>query len=221
MREQEFFSGHWQRLAQELGLDEATSGKVETYLLTQYSAPQRHYHNLRHILSMLNSAEALREQFEDPVPAMLAIVFHDAVYDPARNDNEAQSAAVMRALLKGAVKEETLEVAAFTILATKAHQATEHRDTDLVIDLDMAILAQPWAIYARYAAGVMAEYTPTYGEAVYRDARPRLFLDPTVEHGQIFLTELFKPLTAQAIHNMQREREILVSGKSFSGPSRA
>ncbi len=90
-------------------------------------------------------------------------------------------------------------------------------DTNTIIDLDMYILAQPWAVYEQYAQAIMKEYLPVQGEEAYRANRPTRFLQPAINSGAIFITNEFRPLAAQAVRNMEREIDILASGKSFGG----
>ena len=213
----ERFLSKWWGLAANLDLDESTSKEVGDYLLAQYSGSDRHYHNVRHIVSMLDGFDGLKAKFEQPVAAELAIFFHDAIYDAARSDNEEQSAIKMKEKLRGVVDDAILDSAEFSIQATKKHAATSNPDTNLILDLDMAILGQSWAVYERYAKSVMQEYVPVHGEEAYRQGRPVRFLEPTIAHGDIFLTDDFKHLNESAIRNMRREVEILKSGKAFAG----
>jgi predicted metal-dependent HD superfamily phosphohydrolase len=211
------FVSRWQALAAHIGLDRAKSQEVGGYLLSQYSGSDRHYHGVEHIVSMLEGLDAVKAAFEHPLAAELAIFFHDVIYNPSRHDNEAQSAKKMQDLLGTLVDETLLETALRSVEATKQHAMTPSHDTNLLLDLDMAILGQPWDVYARYAQGVMQEYLPVYGELAYRHGRRRMFLEPTVAHGTVFLTDAFKHLNSQAIRNLQREAEILKSGKPFAG----
>jgi predicted metal-dependent HD superfamily phosphohydrolase len=211
------FVHRWQALAANIGLDRARSQAVGEYLLAQYSGTDRHYHGVNHIVSMLEGFDAIKATFEHPLAGELAIFFHDVIFDPSRHDNEEQSAKKLQDLLGGLVARTLLEPAARSIEATKEHALTPSHDTNLLLDLDMAILGQPWPVYERYADGVMQEYLPVYGELAYRHGRRTLFLEPTIAHGTVFLTDAFKPLNSQAIQNMQREAEILKSGRPFAG----
>lgn len=210
------FTEHWNSLARELGLSNEKSQEVYNFLLSKYSGKDRHYHSVRHIVSMLDGFELLKDKFSNPVAARLAIVFHDVIYDASKKDNEEQSANAMKKMLAGLVDQAILEKAAFTINATKEHKATPSNDTNLVIDIDMAILGQPWAVYERYASGVMQEYIPVYGEDAYRAGRPQ-FLDVTAGQESIFITDEFRHLDTQARKNMAQERGMLLEGKLFSG----
>ena len=207
----------WRALAFTLGLNEIKSKEVGDDLLAQYSGSQRHYHSVRHIVSMLDGFDALTTKFKHPKAAELAIFFHDVIYDPARSDNEEQSATKMKEILQGVVDDEILSSSTFHIEATKKHAFTLNSDTNFILDLDMAILGQPWAVYKEYARGVMQEYLPVYDEQVYRQGRQKLFLEPMIAHGNIYLTNDFKHLNQKAMSNMQREAEILKSGESFAG----
>ncbi|EKF38376.1 hypothetical protein MOQ_001416 [Trypanosoma cruzi marinkellei] len=81
----------------------AVTDLYEKYIVARYTEPQRHYHTMAHLEEMLSCLA--RFQSEAPVahrlPAEgtrrlvveLAILFHDAVYDPRRSDNEERSAA--------------------------------------------------------------------------------------------------------------------------------
>jgi predicted metal-dependent HD superfamily phosphohydrolase len=207
------FIERWQAIAAKLSVDRARSQVIGNDLLAQYSGSDRHYHGVGHIVSMLEGFDAIKATFEQPLAAELAIFFHDVIYDPSRRDNEEQSARKMQDLLGGLVDQTLLESAARSVQATKQHALTSSHDTNLLLDLDMAILGQPWPVYERYAKGVMQEYLPLYGEVAYRHGRRTLFLEPTIAHGTVFLTDAFKPLNPQAIQNMQREAEILKTGK--------
>ena len=206
----------WQELSSALGLQHRMSIEIGSYLMAQYSGKNRHYHNVQHIVSMLDGFDCLKTKFEHPSTALLAIFFHDVIYDAAKHDNEAQSAQRMKELLLGVVDGEILDAAAYSISATNKHVVTPNPDTNLILDLDMAILGQPWPMYERYASNIMQEYLPVYGEDAYRQGRVMLFLEPTISRGHVFLTDSFQHLNAPAIDNMQQEAELLKSGKSFT-----
>jgi predicted metal-dependent HD superfamily phosphohydrolase len=209
------FVSRWQALAANIGLDRTKSEEIGDYLLAHYSGSDRHYHGVGHIVSMLEGFDTLRAKFEHPLAAELAIFFHDVIYNPSRHDNEEQSAKKMQDVLSGLVDPTLSETAASSVEATKQHALTPSHDTNLLIDLDMAILGQPWPVYERYAQGVMQEYLPVYGEMAYRHGRRKMFLEPTVALGNVFLTDAFQHLNSQAIRNLQREAEILKSGRPF------
>ena len=64
-------------------------------LRNRHAEPQRHYHTWDHIEALLRWFEARRNHLHDPLSVELAILFHDAAYDPTRSDNEAESARLL------------------------------------------------------------------------------------------------------------------------------
>ncbi|HTN41749.1 MAG TPA: hypothetical protein VLZ84_11390, partial [Asticcacaulis sp.] len=163
------FDAKWRDLAQALSLPDILSEDILIALQAGYGEVGRHYHTARHIVSLLD--QAIGFDFRDGEIAQLAIFFHDLVYDPLRNDNERRSAGVMTQRLSDHVPANRLDKATAIIEATASHQPTGDPDTDLILDLDMGILGQPWPIYETYARGVMAEYLPYTGEAAWRQGR--------------------------------------------------
>ena len=83
---------------------------------------------------------------------------HDLVYDTQRQDNEAASAASTEHWLDQAGLAALRPALRELIMAT-CHQAPPgDADAALVVDIDLAILAAPAPVYARYEADVRAEY---------------------------------------------------------------
>jgi predicted metal-dependent HD superfamily phosphohydrolase len=210
------FRHDWRQLARELNLPPSVTADAERELMERYSGPNRHYHNLRHILAMLGACEKITARLDRPQAVRLAIFFHDAVYDPRRQDNEEQSALLLQERLGPHVDGETLEAACRMIRATKHHRMSPDHDTNVMLDLDMAILGQPWGVYERYAEGVRQEYAPVYGDEAYRQGRITHFLEPTIAKGTIFITQEFQPLNAQAMRNMRKEAAALKEGKTLA-----
>ncbi|ESQ75835.1 hypothetical protein [Asticcacaulis sp. AC402] len=198
---------HWFDLAARLGL--AEPGFLWGDLSAAYSEPHRHYHTLTHIAATVVQFNSVRDRFDEPDQALLALFYHDIVYDPARRDNEALSADRLRDSLPG---KDTIR-ACRHILATQAHLKSDDPDTNLVLDIDMSILGAPWPEYLAYARGVWREYAPVYGPLAYAAGRVAIFLTPTLERDHIFLTPAFSDLDATARHNLGAERDLWQSGE--------
>ena len=131
----------------------------------------RHYHDVRHVRWVVRHVLALAEQH--PVADLDAVVaaafFHDAVYAPERDDNEARSAelAVTSLHALGWATPRCERVAAMIL-------ATEHRgqldppdtgtfdtgtfDTDVLLAADLAILGAEPAAYADAVRNIRREY---------------------------------------------------------------
>ena len=63
-----------------------------THIQRQYSEPHRAYRTITHINACLEQLDEVIDDIEDAYAFELALWFHDIVYQPAQNDNEARSA---------------------------------------------------------------------------------------------------------------------------------
>ena len=178
-------------------------------LLERYSEPHRRYHGVAHIdaLAQLFEELATGPGWRRPAEVALAILFHDAVYEPGRSDNEARSATLARERLASWSEIEVDRVAAL-IEATAAHGvARTEEDPDLghFLDVDMAIIGAPPDAYDRYARGVFEEYAPTVPESAFRRGR-RAFLQAQLSRATLFHTPWFSDrFEALARQNLARE----------------
>ncbi len=202
----------WTRLCAALDVEAAYAGQLWTCLAEAYGEPQRRYHTLDHIAAVVADAVRLRDRFQRPEAAMLALFFHDVVYDPARRDNEMRSADKLELWLGRRIDAGVLATCRRAIEATTSHVAQNDPDLDLILDIDMAILGASPDAYRRYAEGVAREYLPVYGFDTYAAGRTRLFLEPTLARGPLFLTPAFAALEAQARANLADELAQWTSG---------
>lgn len=203
----------WAGLCGRLGVHETRAASIWREIAAGYGEPHRHYHTMAHIAAVTADCERLSGQFEQPDAARLGLFFHDIVYDPARSDNEARSADRLRDLLEHEIDGDTMSVARRHILETRHHRRNDHEDTNLVLDIDMAILGAPWPDYRAYAEGVYREYLPAYGHDAYAQGRVALFLTPVLERAPIFLTSAFANYEDQARRNLDAERTLWLTGQ--------
>lgn len=176
-------------------------------LLAAWSEPQRHYHTLQHLAECLDLADKLREAMAHPAEVVLALWFHDAVYDVRAHDNEARSAQwAAQALGDAGVSAEARERVDGLILAT-CHGAADappaSPDSAVLVDIDLAILGAPEPRFAEYKAQIRAEYAwvPPDVFTVKRREILRSFLDR--EH--IYATDtMHRRFEAQARRNLAR-----------------
>ncbi|MEM9983998.1 MAG: hypothetical protein AAF804_02790, partial [Bacteroidota bacterium] len=66
------------------------------FVESNYQAQGRHYHTLAHLQAMAQEAQAIEDQLDEPDCFWFALFYHDLIYDPMRQDNEAASAKVMQ-----------------------------------------------------------------------------------------------------------------------------
>jgi len=140
------------------------SDDVRARLTAIYSGGDRHYHDLRHIETLLALAEENAREISDNEAIEAAIWFHDAVYDTRKADNEEQSAELATELLAGIAADERLGFIAAMIRASANHripasmQAPAAHDCALFLDMDLAILGSPAEEFAAYERAVRREY---------------------------------------------------------------
>src|ERR1043166_7073268 len=108
-------------------------------VLSCYDESWRYYHTREHlhdVLGYLQKKKFLNDEL------FLAAVYHDSVYDPKSNDNEARSAKRFeKDATSAGLKKSSIEKISQYILDTKDHKATSPESQKL-IDADLQILDQ-------------------------------------------------------------------------------
>ena len=195
MTVQEFVSRAWRDLARHHECDAVSVERVLQILVRAYSEPHRHYHTLSHIADLLHLL-GQHDGIADSDAVTLAILFHDAIYDPARQDNELASANLAREqlTLPGFPDRLIAKVERY-ILATQhgASLSTEgDADLQMLLDLDLSVLAATPDRYDAYAQAIRHEYAAVPDE-LYRPGRRRV-LEGFLARPQIYRTEQLRAL---------------------------
>lgn len=143
-------------------------GSVLERAINRYREAWRVYHGLGHLIRVVEAIDEVVHEaapgsasIEDRGAVVAAAVFHDAVYEPGRVDNEAASAAL--------AARELVTLPAWTAeragrVATMIEHTADHRPCDdkpdcaVLLAADIAVLAAPPARYAEYCTGVRREY---------------------------------------------------------------
>ena len=157
----------------------------------RYDEPHRCYHDRRHLDHVLGVVDGLLGALvvPDPRAVRLAALFHDAVYDPRSDRNEADSAALAGQVLGPVEPPDRVAAVQRLVLATAGHRASAP-DEAVLVDADLAVLAAPSAAYAAYVRDVRREYGHLPDEAwrLGRSAvlagflaRPRIFTTPPMQ----------------------------------------
>jgi predicted metal-dependent HD superfamily phosphohydrolase len=133
-----------------------------------------------------------------------ALLFHDAIYDPQRQDNEARSAdwacRVMEELNRS--EEEKARVRAM-ILATAPPNEPRTPDELLLVDIDLAILGSDEATFDRYDRAIREEYA-WVPEELYRETRAEV-LGSFLKRDRVYRTAPFRERYEEAARrNVQR-----------------
>jgi predicted metal-dependent HD superfamily phosphohydrolase len=139
---------------------------VSDELVARYTEPHRRWHGLNH-LDMLNNipTDFLKEEKDALV---LAILFHDAVYNVAAKDNEEKSAVLFCTYYPDYRRK---------YVVTEAIESTKHgyglgTVAHMMTKLDRAILYEKdFATLLAYESDIAAEYMTAYSREDYLKGR--------------------------------------------------
>ncbi|MGH9137955.1 MAG: HD domain-containing protein [Acidimicrobiales bacterium] len=162
------------------------SAEVFEDLVSRHRQTHRRYHGLRHVVWVLRHTRRLEAAIPecegdstpyDGAAVTAAACFHDAVYDPRADDNEARSALLAtHQLASVGWSERRCALVAGLIEATAGHLADdegaisgeavggaatlEHGvlERGVLLDADLGVLGSEPSAYAAYVNGVRAEY---------------------------------------------------------------
>ena len=186
-------------------------------LITAYSKPDRHYHNLNHINHVLITIERFNLELQNPVAVKLAVWFHDFVYDSQASDNEFQSAKLAGKLLTEInISTELIDRVQQLILATKGHQIDPNdADLSIFLDADLAILGTDPVQYQDYDRSIRQEYS-WVSDAAYQVGRTKV-LQSFLQRDRLYCTDLlFDEMESIARINMQQEIANLMSVRAVA-----
>jgi len=139
---------------------------------------------------------------------ILAIWFHDAIYDPQGTDNEERSAAEAKARLAGRTTQETIDNVVTMIMDTKNHEASIPQ-SQVFLDLDLSILGSTRNSYAAYMQLIRREYKWLPYEK-YKEGRKAVlekFLKKAKKKRLFYA--LGEVLNGPAIENLQWELDVI------------
>lgn len=171
-------------------------------LARAWGAPDRHYHDLRHLAESLAAVDLLAG---GPLEH-LALWFHDAVYGLGAGADEQASARLAHDRLLGAglPDDEVAEVVRL-VLVTEHHSPGPRDPAGArVSDADMAILASEPTRYAESVRGIREEYA-RYDDASFAAGRVAV-LNDFLRRDRIFHTPTgYDRWERRARHNLARE----------------
>ena len=188
-----------------------------TRLRDAYAHPPRAYHNFGHVEEVMRHVDAVETGpgWRQPLEVRLAVLYHDAIYDPARGDNEARSAVFAREEIARWMPGNGVDIERVEqlILLTARHGQLGPSDfggdahpDDIrhFLDCDMAILGAAPAAFDAYDRGIASEYRGHVPGWLFRINRRR-FLKALLARERIYLSEFFHGrLDAQARSNLRR-----------------
>lgn len=182
-----------------------------------YAAPPRAYHNFDHVREVLrhHADVAAGPGWAQPVETFLAVLYHDAVYEAGRGDNEVRSAEMAVAAIARWLPDAGIDASrvARLIELTARHgklapddfgDDAVADDTRHFLDCDMAILGAEPAVFDAYDRGIATEYRGTVPAWLFRLNRRR-FLKALLARPRIYLSDFFhERYDARARANLRR-----------------
>lgn len=192
--------------------------------------PSRHYHTAVHLHEMLSHLHVLKQHRyppdltdEDYQVIVLAVFFHDAIYNSSSSSNEQDSAKLFEQFALesglGNSKPTMAENIAHYIRATQKHEVKPDNSTSLALflDLDMAVLGKTEEAYQAYAALIRNEYSiiPRFLYCKKRAEVLESFLSVPNIYGTHVMKEAFEH---QARLNIRKEIDSLREGVIYGHP---
>jgi len=186
---------------------EALYGRI----VQAYGSPDRRYHTLDHIEHCIRQLELAQRRLgasagleADGVEGVeFGIWYHDIVYVPEADDNEAQSAELFSKIATGALSADMIDRVHRIIMATLHLAKPERPDEQLMVDIDLSSFGMEWDHFRRDSIAVRTEMGHQ-SEAEFSLAQGQ-FLNNLLSRDSVYCTELFQDLyEARARENIGR-----------------
>ncbi|PWN59727.1 hypothetical protein C1634_017025 [Chryseobacterium viscerum] len=189
--------------------DQQLMNNLWNEIVTRYSEKGRHYHNLLHLENMFRELEEVKVNLSDFTVISFSVFYHDIIYDATSKSNEEKSAVTAeKRLAELHVNKDKISIIYEQILATKAHQRSDHGDTNYLLDADLSVLGKDFKTYLEYTQNIRKEYS-IYPDFLYKPGRKKV-LNHFLELESIFKTDYFKDkYEAQAKENIAAELRLL------------
>jgi predicted metal-dependent HD superfamily phosphohydrolase len=180
-------------------------------LVACWSEKHRHYHTLQHLRECFEHLVAARPDMQRPAEVAMALWFHDAIYEPARDDNEKRSADwAGETLLRAGVPEAAAQRVYDMVMATLGHAPQADSDAQLLVDIDLSIFGADAARFDESNEQIHREYAHV-PEDQWRVGRKRV-LRGFLDRPRLYCTDRFHGLLGErAKQNITRALALLES----------
>ncbi|MDU6110926.1 MAG: hypothetical protein E6631_00680 [Winkia neuii] len=195
-------------------LDRAQLEELAGQLLAKWDSPNRHYHNVQHLVAVLSGIDELQGCTHDPDLLRVAVWLHGIVFvdyedgDDARavGEDEVASASAAAKILKATgLDESVVERICGLIISMKSHRSyPDDVDQQVLLDADMSMLAADPQDYRDYVAAVREEYAHV-PEAAYCRFRRRI-VRKLLGRNAIFNSPMAEDWDSVARNNLEAEK---------------
>ena len=200
------FVALWNRCAR---FDDPDCGDIYRALKERYGESHRIYHTGNHICHCLAGFDSidtdLAQTSKDIIE--LSIWFHDAIYDIAASDNEAQSARWFSSLADNKLNPDIIDAVNRCILFTTHQDKPADQCSLYMVDVDLSGFGQDWEGFSADGRKIREENNHLDDEA-FVDGQVK-FMNRLLNRSCIFYTEYFNTrLENRARQNIIRQLEI-------------
>lgn len=173
------------------GVSEELIWKSWEEIYIRYSESHRKYHTLIHLYYFLNRLKEFQNRISDWDTVLLALFYHDLIYDVKEKDNEEQSADISQTRLElFGYSKDRISLCKNLILATKTHESTQDETADIFTDCDLSILGAELKYYQKYSEQIREEYN-IYPDELYKPGRKKV-LEHFLSMDFIFKTKEYR-----------------------------
>lgn len=181
-------------------------------LAAAYATPPRAYHNAAHVHEVLRHYASVADGpgWRQPREVCLAVLYHDAIYEAGRSDNEARSAQLAREHIAqwfphaGIDADRVAQLIEWTARHGRLDASEVDAEAALFLDCDMAILGAEPEAFDAYDRGIAAEYRGHVPGWLFKLNRRR-FLKGLLARERLYLSDFFhERFDLQARRNLRR-----------------
>lgn len=180
IRREEFLQNEWLKLGRALDFSSKGESREAKWkvlgadLLSRWHEPHRHYHDAQHLEDVLLALDMLKVSGSRIEPeTLLAVWFHDAIYQTRPGADEHESAKYSDYALRDLGFGKPLrEIVYDSVMATDPARSYDGQDSRVLqlLDADIWVFASRAERYSQYAKDVRAEYAHV-SEADFRFGR--------------------------------------------------
>jgi predicted metal-dependent HD superfamily phosphohydrolase len=182
-------------------------------LLDRWQEPRRHFHNVRHLVELLEHVDELQQETTNAHLVRLAAWYHGAVFSADAEvaqaqrggEDEAASAEYARKELEAlGVPDERIETVATMVRALRRHdRSPKTMDCAVLCDADLSVLASEPRRYREYVTDVRAEYAHI-SDREFLEAR-RNIVAKLLARDRLYTSPLAGAWEVPARNNLQAE----------------
>jgi predicted metal-dependent HD superfamily phosphohydrolase len=184
----------------------STKEFIVSFIYNSYNQYWRHYHNLNHVYQCLNEFDSIVEYVDHGHAFQYALWYHDIIYIPGSQYNEAMSADIAEFHCRLLIRNNEFGTLAAALITD--NRKFLKNDCDFFHDVDYNIFSKDNEIYLQYARNILTEFTYVVDRSIFVQKRQE-FLKKILRR-KVFRTEYYKDVfLKQAIENIKEEIKMI------------